>query len=65
VALVVSAMILNPFEARVGEVIDEGQNENRMFIAFPIERNSGMDSGGLAAPTAFVVLADGACFLCQ
>jgi hypothetical protein len=27
------------------KVIDEGPNKNRTSIAFPAERNSGMDSG--------------------
>jgi hypothetical protein len=33
------------------EAIDEGPNYNRIFIAFPVERNSGMDSADLAERT--------------
>jgi hypothetical protein len=35
-----------------------GQNENQMPIAFSLEGNSGMDSGDLADPPAFVFLED-------
>src|SRR6266849_174970 len=34
------------------------RNENAMSIAFAVERNSGMDRGGLANLSAFVAVAD-------
>jgi hypothetical protein len=43
-------------------VVTKGPNENRMLIAFSIEKNSGIDGGDLAEPTAFVALADRAGF---
>jgi hypothetical protein len=36
-------------------VVTKGPNENRRSVAFSIEGNSGMNSGDLANPTAFVV----------
>src|SRR5260221_6721027 len=38
--------------------VDEVVNENRISVAFGIERNSGMDRGDLANLTAFVAVAD-------
>jgi hypothetical protein len=37
-------------------------NENRVRIAFSIERNSGIDGDDPAGPTVFVMLADRAGF---
>jgi hypothetical protein len=34
--------------------VTKGPNENRVRIAFSIERNSGIDDGDLAEPTACV-----------
>ena len=34
-----------------GERIDEGPDDNRMFIGCAVERNSGMAGGYLAEPT--------------
>jgi hypothetical protein len=36
--------------------MSESQNENHMSIAFPVEGNSGMNSGNLLEPTALVNL---------
>jgi hypothetical protein len=43
-------------------VATKSPNENRLLIAFSIEKNSGIDGGDLAEPTMFVVLADRAGF---
>jgi hypothetical protein len=44
------------------DVVTKGPNENRLLIAFSIEKNSGIDGGDPAEPTAFVALADQARF---
>jgi len=44
------------------DVETKDPNENRVRIAFSIERNSGIDGDDLAGPTVFVVLADRAGF---
>jgi hypothetical protein len=48
--------------ASVGDVETKDPNENRVRIAFSIERNSGIDGDDPAGPTVFVMLADRAGF---
>jgi hypothetical protein len=38
------------------KVLTKGTNDNRISIAFSVERKSGMDSGDLGDPTASLVL---------
>ena len=44
--------------ASAPDVATKSPYENRLLIAFSIEKNSGIDDGDLAEPTMFVVLAD-------
>ena len=50
---------------RVLEGVDEGPERKRVIIAFSVEINSGIDSGGLAERDRVRLLADRISFLCH
>jgi hypothetical protein len=52
---------LRCFNACLRKVLTKGTNDNRISIAFSVERKSGMDSGDPGDPTEDLVRADRAC----